>query len=136
MSSSVNQLYLLRFVLAARNKVSYEEYIRCFEAYNALCASHILPLVTVPVHLCTISTPFLEHTALAAISALGTNRTHCHLCPTSTLPPPPRSGQRQNTENECILPGINLHLSQVKHVRVKCLAQGHNIEIMSQYHEY
>ena len=30
----------------------------------------------------TISTPFLEHTALAAISALGTSRTHCHLCPT------------------------------------------------------
>ena len=26
--------------------------------------------------------PFLEHTALAVISALGTNRTHCHLCPT------------------------------------------------------
>ena len=26
--------------------------------------------------------PFLKHTALAAISALGTNRTHCHLCPT------------------------------------------------------
>ena len=24
----------------------------------------------------------LEQTALAAISALGTNRTHCHLCPT------------------------------------------------------
>ena len=24
----------------------------------------------------------LEHTALAAISALGTSRTHCHLCPT------------------------------------------------------
>ena len=26
------------------------------------------------------STPFLEHAALAAISALGTSRTHCHLC--------------------------------------------------------
>ena len=26
--------------------------------------------------------PFLEYTALAAISALGTYRTHCHLCPT------------------------------------------------------
>ena len=25
---------------------------------------------------------FLEHTAHAAISALGTSRTHCHLCPT------------------------------------------------------
>ena len=25
---------------------------------------------------------FLEHTALAAISALGTSRTYCHLCPT------------------------------------------------------
>ena len=25
--------------------------------------------------------PFLEHTALAAILELGTNRTHCHLCP-------------------------------------------------------
>ena len=29
----------------------------------------------------TFQLPFLEHTALAAISALGTNRTHCHLCP-------------------------------------------------------
>ena len=37
----------------------------------------------------------------AAISALGTNRTHCHLF----------------------------------HVRVKCLAQGHNIETISQYWE-
>ena len=35
-----------------------------------------------PVHSCTISTLFLEHTTLAAISALGTNLTHCHLCPT------------------------------------------------------
>ena len=26
--------------------------------------------------------PFLEHTVLAAISALGANRTHCHLRPT------------------------------------------------------
>ena len=50
--------------------------------YHALCASHILPLVTGPVHSCTISIPFLEHTALAAIAALGTNRTHCHCCPT------------------------------------------------------
>ena len=25
--------------------------------------------------------PFLENTAFAAISALGTSRTHCHLCP-------------------------------------------------------
>ena len=50
--------------------------------YNALCASHILFLVTRPVHSRTISTPFLEHTALAAISALGTSRTHRRLCPT------------------------------------------------------
>ena len=39
--------------------------------------------------------PFLEHTALAAILALGTSRTHCHLCLTnrpwaeSRNPPPP-----------------------------------------------
>ena len=25
---------------------------------------------------------FIQHTALTAISALGTSRTHCHLCPT------------------------------------------------------
>ena len=31
-----------------------------------------------------------------------------------------------------VLPGTHLHLSQVKHVRVKGHAQGHNIEIMSQ----
>ena len=29
-----------------------------------------------------------------------------------------------------VLPGIHLHLSQVKHIKVKCLAQGHNIETM------
>ena len=52
--------------------------------------------------------PFFEHTTLAAISALGTNRTYC-------------------------LPGTHSHLSQVKHVRVKCLAQGHSIEIMPRY---
>ena len=31
-----------------------------------------------------------------------------------------------------VLPGTLFHLSQVKHLRVKCLAQGHNILIMSQ----
>ena len=32
-----------------------------------------------------------------------------------------------------VLPGTDLHLSQGKHLRVKCLAQGHNFETMSQY---
>ena len=32
-----------------------------------------------------------------------------------------------------VLPGTHLHLSQVKHLRVKCLVQGHNIERMYQY---
>ena len=32
-----------------------------------------------------------------------------------------------------VLPGTHVHLSQVKHLRVKCLAQRHNIETMSQY---
>ena len=77
---------------------------------HTMCASNILLLVTGPVHSFSISTPFLEYTALAAISALVTNRTHSHL-----------------------LPGTRLHLSQVKHLKVKCLAQEHNIEIMSQY---
>ena len=27
-----------------------------------------------------------------------------------------------------VLPATHLHLSQVKHVRIKCLAQGHNID--------
>ena len=31
-----------------------------------------------------------------------------------------------------VLPGTHFYLSQVKHLRVKCLAQGHNIETMSQ----
>ena len=31
-----------------------------------------------------------------------------------------------------VLPGIHFHLSQVKHLRVKCLAQGHNILAMPQ----
>ena len=53
-----------------------------YSAYTMLCALHTLPLVTGPVQSCTISTPFLDHTTLAAISALGTNRTHCHLCST------------------------------------------------------
>ena len=44
-----------------------------------LCALHTFT-PTGPVHSCTISIPFFG--ALAAISALGTNRTHCHLCPT------------------------------------------------------
>ena len=34
-----------------------------------------------------------------------------------------------------VLPGTHLHLSQVKHVRVKYLTQGHNIETMSRYWE-
>ena len=32
-----------------------------------------------------------------------------------------------------VLPGTHFHLSQVKHLRVKCLAQEHNIETMFQY---
>ena len=35
---------------------------------------------------------FLEHTALAAISALGTNLTHCHFCPTRYSFTPESSG--------------------------------------------
>ena len=31
-----------------------------------------------------------------------------------------------------VLPGTHFHLSQVKHLKVKCLAQGHNILTMSQ----
>ena len=31
-----------------------------------------------------------------------------------------------------VLPGTHFHLSQVKYLRVKCLAQGHNISTMSQ----
>ena len=31
-----------------------------------------------------------------------------------------------------VLPGTHFHRSQVKHLRVKCLAQGHNILTMSQ----
>ena len=60
--------------------------------YNALCAPHLTPLVTGPVYSCTILTLFLEHTALAAISALGTNHTHCHLCPTRYSFTPESSG--------------------------------------------
>ena len=35
-----------------------------------------------------------------------------------------------------VLPGTHFHLSQVKHLRVKCLAQGHNILTMSQDWEW
>ena len=31
------------------------------------------------------------------------------------------------------LPGTHSHLSQVQHARIKCLAQGHNIEAISQH---
>ena len=34
-----------------------------------------------------------------------------------------------------VLPGTHFHMSQVKHLRVECLAQRHNVEIMSQYWE-
>ena len=61
---------------------------------------------TYTAHSCTISARSLEHAALAAISA--------HIVIS-------------------VLPGTHLHLNQVKHVRVKCFAQEHNIEIMSQY---
>ena len=51
-----------------------------YSTHTMLCALHThypwsLDLfIHVPFQL-----PFLEHTALIAISALGTNRTHCHL---------------------------------------------------------
>ena len=45
---------------------------------------------------------------------LGTYRTHCLLCPSK--------------EYSLVLPGTYLHLSQVKHVRLKCLTQGTNNE--------
>ena len=32
-----------------------------------------------------------------------------------------------------VLPGTQLHLSQLKHARAKCLAQGHNIEAIFKY---
>ena len=32
-----------------------------------------------------------------------------------------------------VLPGTHFHLSQVKPLRIKCPAQGYNIETMSQY---
>ena len=32
-----------------------------------------------------------------------------------------------------VLPGTHFHLSQAKHLSVKCLAQGHNLETMFQY---
>ena len=34
-----------------------------------------------------------------------------------------------------VLPGPHLHLCHVKHLRVKCIAQGHNIETMAQHIE-
>ena len=70
--------------------------------------------MTGPVHLCTISTPFEiqegEHTVLQ----------------------PFRRIERIVHIAISVQPGTHLHLSQVKHVRVKCLAQGHTIETMSQ----
>ena len=44
---------------------SYIAHIQCSSALHT-------PLVTGPVHSFTISTPFLDYTALAAISAIGT----------------------------------------------------------------
>ena len=54
-----------------------------YRAHIMLCALHTYYpwsrdlFIHVPFQL-----PFLEHTALAAISALGTSHTHCHLCST------------------------------------------------------
>ena len=67
------------------------------------------PLVTEPVHSYAISTPRGAYSP-AAVSAHWTYRTHCHLCPTR----------------------YSFHLSQVKHLRVKFLTQGHTILTMSQ----
>ena len=55
---------------------SYIAHIQCSARFTHITPGHWT------CSSCTISTPFLEHTALAAISALGTSRTHCHLCPT------------------------------------------------------
>ena len=60
--------------------------------------------IIIPVHSCVIST----RRSPAAISAISK---HCHLYP---------------------IPGVHFHLSQVKHLRVKCLAQGHNVDKVSQ----
>ena len=82
-----------------------------YSVHTMLCALHryhhwsLDLFIHVPFQL-----PFFKHTTLAAISALGTRR---HLCPTRYSFTP---------ESSEVCEG-------------KCLAQGHNIEIMSQYWE-
>ena len=77
-----------------------------------LCALHTYypwsldPLIHVPFQLA-----FFKHTALAGISEFAELIAHIAIS---------------------ALPGTNLNLSQVEHVRVKCLAQGHNIETARQ----
>ena len=53
-----------------------------YSAHTMLCALHTYYLWSLDLFIhVPFQLPFLEHTALAAISALGTSRTHCHLCP-------------------------------------------------------
>ena len=66
----------------------------------------ILSLVIGPVRACTFQLPG-EHTALQPCGAIDLSYPIAISVPT----------------------GIHLHLSGVKHLRVKCLVQGHNIDI-------
>ena len=54
-----------------------------YSAQTMLCAVHTYYPCSLDLFIHVPFQPsFLEHTALAAISALGTSHTHCHLCPT------------------------------------------------------
>ena len=83
-----------------------------YSSHTVLCAIHTYYPWSLDLFIHVIfQLPVLECTTIPAISVLGTN----HMV--------------------ISVPGNHLHLSQVKHVRVKCLVQRHNIEIMSQYKE-
>ena len=121
-----------------------------------LCSPlHIYSLITGSVHSCAISTPRGPYSP-ATISALGINPTHCHYTlnnigslkrtlqyyshATQENPARVLLGFRGNSIEglglllnnlyclECtVLSRTHLHLSEVKHLRIKCLTQGHNI---------
>ena len=79
------------------------------QVWRTIIWLYIYPLVSGPVHSCAISAPRRVYSP-AAISAHWTHHTHCHLCPTR----------------------YSFSTESSEHLRVKCLAQGHNIETMSQ----
>ena len=84
-------------------------FIVWYQVWRPLIGFTFYPLVTGPVHSCAIWT-LREHTVLQPLRRI---ELIVHIAIS-------------------VLPGTHFYLSQVKHLRVKCLAQGHTILTISQ----